>query len=183
MTPSLSCSALKDTRARPDGDHDGRAGRRYLFTLIARSTRPRGTWQPCSYPVLGGGTWSPGGTWRSRSCPVSGDGSRGHVACGSPRAALCQETGAGATGHVVVSELPRALVAGAGATRHVTALELPCARRREPRDTWTCAPVLYLILTWSLYAGYPVFRVPAVSRGSSSRLPAQGSSGAATCPV
>jgi hypothetical protein len=35
--PSLSRSALEDTRARPDGDYDGRATRWYLFTLIARS--------------------------------------------------------------------------------------------------------------------------------------------------
>jgi hypothetical protein len=76
-----------------------------------------------------------------------------HETCGSPGAVLCQEMGAGAMGHVAVPELPRVLVAGAGATRHVAAPELPCARRREPWDTWSYAPVLSFILTWSLYVG------------------------------
>jgi hypothetical protein len=35
--PSMSQSALEDTCACPDGDHDGQVIRRYLFTLIARS--------------------------------------------------------------------------------------------------------------------------------------------------
>jgi hypothetical protein len=60
----------------------------------------------------------------------------------------------------VVPELSWALVAGAGATGHVAVPELPCARRWEPQDTWPCALVLYFVLTWRLYAGYPVFRVP-----------------------
>jgi hypothetical protein len=91
---------------------------------------------------------------------VPGDGSQGHGARGGPRAAaglgggswsheardgpetgLCQETRAGATGHVVVSELPRTLVARAGATRHVVALKLPCARRWEPRAM--CAHLVF----------------------------------------
>jgi hypothetical protein len=60
------------------------------------------------------------------------------MACGGPRAVLCQETGVGATGHVAVPELPQALVAGARATTHTAILELSCARRQEPgpQGTW-----------------------------------------------
>jgi hypothetical protein len=36
--------------------------------------------------------------------------------------------------------------------RHVAASELSCARRREPRDMQTCAPVLSFVLTLSLCA-------------------------------
>jgi hypothetical protein len=61
--------------------------------------------------------------------------------------------GARATGHVAVLEMPRAVVARAGAMRHVAASELSCARRREPRDMQTCAPVLSFVLTLSLCAG------------------------------
>jgi hypothetical protein len=57
QTSFLSGSVLEDTRACFNGDHDDRASRRYLFTLIARN---------------------PWGTWRSRSCPMPGDESRGH---------------------------------------------------------------------------------------------------------
>jgi hypothetical protein len=83
-----SRSALEDTHARPDIDHDGRAVRWYLFTLIARSSYPRGTWQPQSCPVPGGGSWSPGGTWRSQSRPALGGGSWGHRAHGGLGAAM-----------------------------------------------------------------------------------------------
>jgi hypothetical protein len=116
-TPSLSHSSLKDIRACPNGDHDGRAVRWYFFILIARSSCPRGMWQPWRRPVPGGRSWSLGGTWRSQSYPVSG---------------------AGVTGHVAVPELSWVLVVGAGATRHVAAPKLPCAKRREsgPRGTW-----------------------------------------------
>jgi hypothetical protein len=37
VAPPLSRSALKDTRAPPDGDHDGWVAKGYLFTLIANS--------------------------------------------------------------------------------------------------------------------------------------------------
>jgi hypothetical protein len=57
-----------------------------------------------------------------------GDGSWSHEARDGPRTGLCQETRAGATGHVVVSELPRTLVARAGAMRHAAVPELACAR-------------------------------------------------------
>jgi hypothetical protein len=76
---------------------------------------------------------------------VVGAGAQGHVR--SFREAWCQETRAGATGHVAVSALPRGLVAEAGTMRHMAAPELPCARRREPRDTRVCVPVLSFILT------------------------------------
>jgi hypothetical protein len=33
----LSRSAMEDTHARPDGDHDGQVVKGYLFTLIACS--------------------------------------------------------------------------------------------------------------------------------------------------
>jgi hypothetical protein len=104
-TLSLSRSALEDTRARPDGYHDGWAARWYLCTLIARSSCPRGTWQPRSCLVSGGGSWSPGGMWRSQSCPMPGDKSRGHGACGSPGATVGPVAGVGAMTHVAVSEL------------------------------------------------------------------------------
>jgi hypothetical protein len=93
------------------------------------------------------------GDFRAVLCQEAGAEARAQGARGSFRAVLCQETRAKATGHVAVPELPRGLVAGAGATRHVAAPELPCARRREPRDTWTCASVLSFVLTWSLYMG------------------------------
>jgi hypothetical protein len=87
-TLSLSRSALEDMRARPDGYHDGWAARWYLCTLIARSSCPRGTWQPRSCPMPGGESWSPGGMWWSQSCPVPGDESRGHGARGGPGATV-----------------------------------------------------------------------------------------------
>jgi hypothetical protein len=63
-----------------------------------------------------------------------GGGSWSHEARGGPGAVLCQEAGAGATGHVAVPELP-------------------CARRREPRDTQACAPVLSFVFNLKLVRG------------------------------
>jgi hypothetical protein len=141
---------LKDMRARPNGDHDGRAARRYLFTLIARSSCPRGTWRSRSCAVPGDGSRGHGARGGPGAATGPGGGSWSHEAHGGPGAVLCQETGAEATGHVAVLELPQALVVGAGAMRHVTAPELPCARRREPRDTLACAPVLSFIFDLEL---------------------------------
>jgi hypothetical protein len=59
-----------------------------------------------------------------------------HKACDGPRTVMCQET-------------------GAGATRHVAAPKLPCARTREPRDTWACAPVLPFIFDLKLIRRVP----------------------------
>jgi hypothetical protein len=88
-----------------------------------------------------------------RAAVGPGGGSWSHEARGGPRVVLCRETGARATEHMVVPELPWALVAGAGAMRHVTALELPYARRREPRDTQACSPILPFVFDLKLVCG------------------------------
>jgi hypothetical protein len=116
----LSRSALEDTRVCPDGDHDGRAARRSLFTLIAHSSSHGACGSPraalCQETVAGVTghvavpELEPWDTWQPRSCPVSGDGSWGqgargglwwgsycHEARGGSGAALCREMGT--TGH------------------------------------------------------------------------------------
>jgi hypothetical protein len=150
--PSLSRSSLKDTCARPDGDHDSQAARRYLFTLIARSLlllptghmavpelscatrrepRPHDTWRSRSCHGLWWRELEPWGTWRLWSCPVSRDGSRGTHR------------------HVAVPELPRALVAGAGGTWRLQSCPVPGDGSRETR---VYVRLSYLSsLTWSLY--------------------------------
>jgi hypothetical protein len=124
-----------------------------LFTLIARSSCPWGTWRFWSCSAPGDGSRGPGARGGPRAAAGPGGGSWSHEARGSPGAVLCQETGDGATGHVAVPELLRTLVAGAGATRHVTAPELPCAKRRESWDTRACAPVLPFVFDLKLVRG------------------------------
>jgi hypothetical protein len=83
----LSCSTLKDTRVCPDGDYDGQAARRYLFTLIARSSHHGAHGGPRAVP-----------------CQEMGAGATGHVAV--PELSLVLVAGAAATRYVVAPELP-----------------------------------------------------------------------------
>jgi hypothetical protein len=75
------------TSARPDGDHDGRAARRYLFTLIAYSFRHGARGSPEA--VL---------------CLEMGAGATGHVV--DPELPQALVAGAAATRHVAALELP-----------------------------------------------------------------------------
>jgi hypothetical protein len=86
---SLSHSTLEDTRVCPDRDHDGRAARWYLFTLIDHSPQllPMGHVAALELSC-------------DRRRELKSWGARG-----DPGAVLCQETGDGDTGHVAVPEL------------------------------------------------------------------------------
>jgi hypothetical protein len=98
VPPPLSRSALEDTRARPDGDHDGQIAKGYLFTLIARV--------PLSPPTGHVAAGAQGTHDGPGAAPGPGGGSWSHEARGDSGGALRQETGAGATGHVTAPKLP-----------------------------------------------------------------------------
>jgi hypothetical protein len=93
MAPSLSRSALEDTRAHPDVDHDGRAVRWYLFTLIAHSPQllPTGHVAASELSCARRRELGSQSTWRSQSYhgpwwrELEPRRTRG------PRAGLCQE--------------------------------------------------------------------------------------------
>jgi hypothetical protein len=77
-------------RTRPDGDHDGRVTRGYLFNCLQLVE-----------PFLG--TRDSSGAALSQKV-----GAGAQVTCGGLEAAPSREAGAGAVGHVTVPELPPA---------------------------------------------------------------------------
>jgi hypothetical protein len=140
-TSYLSRSALENTCARPDGDHDGRAGRWYLFTLIDHSPQLLPTrhvaalelscarrrelepWGHVAIPELSCARRrepGPRGTWRSRSW--CGSLWQELKPWGTLRSRSCPVLGNGSRGH--------------RAHTRARSCRGPWWQELEPRGTW-----------------------------------------------